>query len=179
MLAPAGHLIGFDRLEDGTLFGHTDNAVWRSGDGGHSWSRTHAAKPSGFHGLAGIDFLDGLRGWAFTWGGGVYRTRDGGVTWVSRNPDWQDVRVCTLAARNADELAVGGAFPGKPARSWVHLSRDGGDTWQAAPLEGDGGVRRLRWSATGELWACSRGIFKFDGAAGRFLRMDPPRSERR
>ena len=61
--------------------------LWRSGDGGHTW--TQLAWPEN-HNIENLMFLDPQRGYAIGWGPHIWRTADGGQS-------WQEVEVPPLA----------------------------------------------------------------------------------
>ena len=54
-----------------------DNGIWRTSNGGPSWSFVNTVPLSGFF---GADFIDANRGWAV--GYDIFRTGDGGQSWT-------------------------------------------------------------------------------------------------
>ena len=75
-----------------SLGGGPGSAIWKSADGGDTWTRLSAGLPQGAVGRIGLSVcrskpdtvyavIDGFGGAE----GGVYRTTDAGVTWTRRN----------------------------------------------------------------------------------------------
>lgn len=88
--------------------------IYRSEDGGESWSQVSTAGPSGTPLLAS----DGTLYWQKMWGGGLLRSADQGKTWSA---------LAGPVKSNLIEL------PGKRlvgfTETQLHLSGDGGATW--------------------------------------------------
>ena len=101
----------FDRAEDGTLFGTSSTALYRSADSGQTWER--------------LVEKDGLRSVAaFEDGSGVIvTTRDGLATWTEECPVFVPVLVC---GANEQRLSV----QARKGRLWIATSfeTDGGPT---------------------------------------------------
>lgn len=57
--------------------------LWRSGDGGETWSRLDWRED---HNIGRLLFLDAQRGYAIGWGPHVWRTADGGQSWNEIDP---------------------------------------------------------------------------------------------
>jgi photosystem II stability/assembly factor-like uncharacterized protein len=104
---------------------------------GEGWSGTR-------HGAAGRDlntvyFADGKRGWMGGDGGFVYRTEDGGRTWLKQAVGTND-QINDLYFHNKEDgyLVAGSA---------IHITEDGGRTWREArrfrPADFGGGAPEL------------------------------------
>jgi len=100
----------------------------RTADGGNSWQ---SAWHSAWAGVQAIDLLRNAVGWlSFDTRGGdsvVWRTLDGGATWIRNRPqDISVVDLCAISDKEAWGIADGGAGP-------VH-SLDGGASWKWVDL---------------------------------------------
>jgi photosystem II stability/assembly factor-like uncharacterized protein len=131
--------IAFDPQDHATLWVATFYYIYKSRDGGITWTRfdpaVTAASYSNYYSLA-IDPVNGNTVYVGTSGpfgsndgGAVYKTSDGGATWA---------RTSLAADHNVWDLAVN---PGRPQEVWavtgpdwvtdgsIYRSRDGGATW--------------------------------------------------
>jgi photosystem II stability/assembly factor-like uncharacterized protein len=66
-----------------TLYGLFDDEVWRTTDGGDSWTDVSAGLPAGYQAGFAIDPTDPMTVFASTQTSGVFKTRNGGDTWTS------------------------------------------------------------------------------------------------
>lgn len=160
---PTGRLLGFhfDRTRQGrTVFAATDQAVWRSDDGGQTWQAQMQGLPSeeiqAFAG--GSDAASGLvmlyaavpsQAVDGAFQGGIYRSRDRGETWewamgsglnteTTRADQWaygavaQYKELLTTDARPLTVYALNTSTGFHPPHSdTVFRSDDGGGTWRA------------------------------------------------
>jgi hypothetical protein len=95
------------------------------------WSRANGAMWGGFIDAVAVPPAGGPAGLAFVGTpGGVYRTTDGGTSWVaaSLGIDGADVRGLTVAS--VDGSVVLASVLGGPAGNGIYLSQDGGGTWR-------------------------------------------------
>lgn len=103
--------------------------LFRTTDGGHSWSRVDYGKP--FQ-LLSIHFADEKNGWIGGEAGNIRKTTDGGSSW-SRQWSTTGVRIEDIEfADSRTGFAVGGGVYGN---TWLDSSRvlktvDGGVTWE-------------------------------------------------
>jgi photosystem II stability/assembly factor-like uncharacterized protein len=99
------------------------NGIFRTTDGGHSWTQT-----SPWGSLYDLSFVDAQHGWACGNGGLVYRTTDGGLSWT-----WKDLQTDfgTLSDIFFLDVSRGWAC-GADAR--LYATTDGGDTWSKIPV---------------------------------------------
>lgn len=129
----------FDPASDDTLWcGVEIDGVYRSGDGGESWSRlTAGLKSDDIHGLAVTGGGNGARRVFATTNKGLHVSEDEGQSWRFQELDspWQYTR--TVQPRADGEvlfLTNGNGPPGSTGR--LLRSRDGGQSWQNAGLPG-------------------------------------------
>jgi len=108
--------------------GGDEGGLWRSSDGGDTWSRVGNGFPTGPVGRVGVTFCpsspDAMYATAVGPDGGTFRSTDGGRSWERRNPDVQShwyygELVCD--PENPERLYV----PVTP----LLLSEDGGETF--------------------------------------------------
>ena len=122
-------------------------ALYRSDDGGDSWTRITAASP--ISAVNQIVFAPGhpeiiYLGTGFTchWcdGHGIWRSRDGGQTWEHPTSELSRFRVLALAVSPDDpDTLLAGVWSSSATGHGIYRSTDGGDSWQ--PTSGlDGGV---------------------------------------
>jgi photosystem II stability/assembly factor-like uncharacterized protein len=108
------------------IFAGTSDSLFVSTDSGASWSST---------GLSGVQIssiaIDSAQPdtlYVSTDGGGVYRTYDGGATWLQRNSGLGTLRVMTLAVHpSSPERVYAGTLGGG-----VYRSTNRGDSWVSA-----------------------------------------------
>lgn len=79
-----------------------------------------------FH-LSDVDFLNLEEGWACGYGG-VFLTKDGGLTWERRKPpgDWIKIKVIAPA----EVYLLEGHHPGGKGRVFLWHTKDGGENWE-------------------------------------------------
>ena len=131
--APALVSIQFINSLDG--WGVTETQVVRTNDGGITW---YSVSPPGVT-EAGysvyVDFLDAGHAWVqvpdydnYPNGGTLYRTTDGGITWVSNSSPFSTAEITFLDPDNGWALAGLGVAAGSNAVA-IYQSKDGGVTW--------------------------------------------------
>jgi photosystem II stability/assembly factor-like uncharacterized protein len=131
--------LAIDTQNSGTFYAHTLGGVFKSTDGGATWSETGHGT-AGYQGLLAIDpqvpstiyaatYSDQ---WAPTFPGGIFKSLDGGATWNALNAQLTgdpvaDSQILYLAIdpQNTSTLYTG-TYAG------VFKSVDGGATWIAA-----------------------------------------------
>jgi len=129
------------------LAGTSDAGILRSADGS-TWTSSNAGIRAHAITTLGVDPSDPLRMYAAGALGGVYRTTDGGATWIPVDAglpekifladfDWASEFVAALAvdpsAPNTVYAGVSQMGPGaEPAGGGLFKSTDGGATWHAA-----------------------------------------------
>ena len=92
--------------------------LYRTTDGGATWTGVAGSKASILRTVLAISFVDGMTGWA---GGGVImKTTDGGESWTTQVP------IATVREFLSFEAAHGFAVGGKT----ILRTKDGGDTWE-------------------------------------------------
>jgi photosystem II stability/assembly factor-like uncharacterized protein len=126
------YLVVARRSERGEIGDERDGALYRSTDGAEHWTRvTLPAGTNGPNGLA-VDPRDPQRLYLAAWGratpggdtgGGIFVTKDGGLTWKGVLPGYQHVYDVTVDPRDPSTLYASG-FDQSAFRSL-----DRGDTW--------------------------------------------------
>jgi hypothetical protein len=132
------------RTADGALYQQSHAGVWRSKDGGASWSDVSEGLPSrfGFPLVAhphhpgtvyAVPLQSGIEGGRYVSDDGlaVWRTRDAGGSWERLSNGLPQGRTFLTVLRGAlatDSLEPAGVFAGTPTGQ-VYGSADGGDTW--------------------------------------------------
>lgn len=126
--------LAFDRAS-GTLLKATAQALYRSADGGRSWSRLALPPSAKGGGIGSVAVSAGDKGVLYVAGPGlgVLRSDDGGRSWAGRNKGLPSKEVVALAA-HADQPDTLYAYL---AGRGVFRSEDGGGNWQLM----DGGPR--------------------------------------
>ena len=109
--------------------------VFRSDDGGHNWMATGEGLPKDDDALnvqsLALDPTDANvvyagTGWRPFHGNGVYKSTDGGATWVPANQGMIDYPITALAVDPANpQIVYAGGFKGE-----LFKSADGGQTWR-------------------------------------------------
>ena len=136
-------------------FGTNNNKIWRTTDGGTTWSFAASGSTSS----VGIAFTDNLVGFAAHGNGTVAKSTDGGASWVN-------------GSIGAGVGLVAAATPPSETSVWVSSaatpfqSEDLGQSWKARstyPLAGD--ITHLSFATTDRGWATTSG--------GEILRYDP------
>jgi photosystem II stability/assembly factor-like uncharacterized protein len=122
--------------------GAAGGGVWKSSNGGISWTSVWKKQPLGAIGALAIDPHDDASVWAGTgeanprndvsWGDGLWHSRDGGKTWLRAGlRDTSQIARISLDPDKRNELVV--AALGDPwrdsAERGVYRSTDGGATW--------------------------------------------------
>ena len=123
-------------------FGASAGGVWKTTDAGQTWNSLTdkekfdtigaiAVAPSNPNVIYVGTGESGLRG-DMTWGNGVYKTVDGGKTWMSLGlEDTRQIGAVIVDPSNPDIVlvaAIGHAFGPNPNRG-IYRSTDGGKTW--------------------------------------------------
>lgn len=75
----------------------TGDAIWKSTNGGTSWSKLTSSPSASATWTLAIDPNTPDTVWAGTWGHGVFRTKDGGQTWSAVNSGLTNLTVLSLA----------------------------------------------------------------------------------
>lgn len=116
---------------------NSDERWYRSRDDGLSWTALPGALPADDP-VAGLHFVDDVRGLAITRQGTLLTTGDGGRRWQRQ----------ATGLAGGSELQFTPDGSGWVVSAWrVMRSRDGGQTWSALSLPAglDGAVERLQW----------------------------------
>jgi len=145
----------------------TERGLWRTGDGGFTWS-----KLTGLKGLLRVHFLDSRRGFAVGIRKSAFETTDGGQTWTplaaAERPDSDPARTVygwiefagpklgSIVGWSVPRRQAEGRWPdwldpeaAEKRRQWPSLTivlqtADGGRSWQHATTSMFGRITRLR-----------------------------------
>lgn len=139
-----GHCVhNMQRARDGTLYQQNHHGVWRSNDGGRSWSDINAGLPSTFGFPLGVHPEDPQTVWVLPLNGdsagryppdasaAVWRSRDGGQTWQACRAGLPQGACYFTVLRQAMAVGAGddvGVYFGTNTGS-VFASHDDGDSW--------------------------------------------------
>lgn len=136
--------------------------LYRTTDGGGSWTDVSGPLPSDPYDLVFLDEDSGLFVDRQT-GGGIWRTSDGGASWQqvhdqpSRDVQFLDsLRGMSVPTPSSNQSVVEAA-----------ITLDGGLTWQPAPVPLGGGAESLR---------AALGGFFLGGPGSKIVRVDPPQT---
>jgi photosystem II stability/assembly factor-like uncharacterized protein len=123
--------------------GAVNGGVWRTGDAGRTWQPIFDAEPAQSIGAIAVAPSDpniiyaasgeGLRRPDLSVGNGIYRSADGGRTWVHGGlTDGQQIPDLAVDPRDPNRLfaAVLGHPYGANEQRGIYRSRDGGATWE-------------------------------------------------
>ncbi|MGQ9585207.1 MAG: WD40/YVTN/BNR-like repeat-containing protein [Anaerolineae bacterium] len=108
-----------------TAYARTRNGLYRTGDGGASWTLSSQGIEKRIDALA-VDPLDPQAIYVGVSGSGVWRSKDGGATWQKTGPGirpWAAI-LDLLVVRQPELVLYAGAWDG------VYRSTDEGQTWQ-------------------------------------------------
>jgi len=116
---------------DKTVYTSTSYHLFRSTDGGYSWRElTNGLDNS--HPVSSIVFAPSRKNAATlfvsTLGNGIYRSTNGGTSWKNVSTGLHNLEIREISARS-DQLVF--AIDNV---SQLHLTRDGGETWETAKL---------------------------------------------
>lgn len=96
------------------------NGVYKTVNGGQTWSLVPVQGMSGFSSGTGIQFFDASHGWAAFFGQPLMQTSDGGATWTARSAS---ELFQSMDAVDANHIWAG------YGNTLIHTT-DGGSTWQ-------------------------------------------------
>ena len=122
--APGGSQVFFVGADRGWMLKEGNNAsVWRTTDGGGSWSQ-HAVGTGNW--VGGIFFASADSGWAFGSNGTIRVTTDGGVSWAPQSSGTGNY-VDVLYFVDADEGWAAGGYGG--SNGFIIHTTNGGMSW--------------------------------------------------
>ncbi len=126
--------LAIDPATPQTVYAGTDyNGVFKSTDGGNSWSAVNSGLPSGELNQWNILVIDPTSPqtvYTGIWGGGVFKSTNGGTTWSAANSGLTGTYVDTLAIDPTNSQTIYVSIRG----GGVFKSTDGGNSWNAAGL---------------------------------------------
>lgn len=146
------------------FYGGGDGFVWRSTDGGETWSTTSYQGPA----VQAILCVDSSGQEAILAGcsqGGVQLSRDGGATWASSSGFPSDANIQCLAVNSNTQNVLLAGVSGPDGG--LYRSSDGGVTWSPCTSPGDPDILSVAADpfGTGALYV-GTGEFSLDGARG-------------
>ncbi len=179
--------IGSDRNPALYYAGAAGGGVWKSTNGGVSWTSVWKTQPYGAIGALAIDPRDDKDVWVGTgeanprndvsWGDGIWRSRDGAKTWHHLGLDaTSQISRISIDPKKSDDVVV--AALGDPyadtAERGIYRTLDGGRTWQrtlfldgttgAADLARDPKNSKVLYAA---MWRFRRQPWHFESGGGR------------
>ncbi|MBK7555500.1 MAG: T9SS type A sorting domain-containing protein [Flavobacteriales bacterium] len=101
-------------------------AIYRTLDGGLSWTQVHSDTLTGFSDVA---FLDASVGVATRNDGVFVRTTDGGDTWLAMNPPPLVPSVLSSVTFRPDGTGFAGVYRTDGVAGYILISTDAGQTW--------------------------------------------------
>lgn len=122
--APGGAQVFFLDSNIGWMLWEGDpSSIWRTTDGGISWSQHNIASGPW---IGGIHFVTAEIGWAFGSGGAIRYTNNGGVSWSNQNSGTTNY-VADIHFVNDQEGWAAGGYGG--GNGFIHHTVNGGTTW--------------------------------------------------
>ncbi|MCG8460112.1 MAG: hypothetical protein MI919_27835 [Holophagales bacterium] len=141
-------VIALDPVSPSTVYSVTHSSVFKSVDAGLSWQRTSFASPSGLTAFT-IDPVNPQTLYAGTFADRLYKSADGGATWVPSGEGLPKSLLGDVLVDPADpavvyvgHVPVSQGDPGPPTLPGVYKSLDGGASWSYAST-GMGGTRAI------------------------------------
>ena len=113
------------------------DGIYKSTDAGSSWSKVNRGLRSLDIRLTAISTDSSKVVLAAGARSGLFRTTDGGSTWNAVDGYAAAVGAIAFASDRAGYVLVG------DQRGMLHVSKDSGETWTRAPLEGAGGITSI------------------------------------
>lgn len=137
-------------------FGTNHAKVWRTTDGGASWS----SAPSGATNSFGVSFHDASTGYAIHDGGNVSRTTNGGASWTPLSSGTTDIISSVAAVTGTSSAWFATAFA-------PYRTRNTGGSWSAETLfPFSGSLNHISFADTLSGWVVS--------SNGEILKYTPP-----
>jgi photosystem II stability/assembly factor-like uncharacterized protein len=149
--------------------GHVDLST----DAGHQWRAATVSSDA----VYAVTFVGARRGTILAGaGGGLFRSDDGGATWVRRLTLHDSAIAAFSHAPGSDRVIFAGAVAsGSTGSTGVYVSRDAGATWSpyGRSLQSGGGIMALAVSTGSRLLAGTMGqaVWAVDGPTGRWAQM--------
>ena len=119
--------VAFAESDNNIVYVAGENEFLRSIDQGETWTIHEQWGPAGIKPGNPIDMVvsktDPNTVFVNNYGGGVFKTEDGGETWINWSNGYSGANILGISVGRTGCLAVNG-------RSQIHLSGDFGETWQ-------------------------------------------------
>jgi len=116
--------------------------LWRTSDGAATWTKLDVTGIDAAQCKDSIAFVDAQRGYIGAWDANtqpkIYRTTDGGKTWIGSTLPNPPAQRPTTFANFGSVVLTAAENSGSPSRSYSFRSSDGGATWtgaSAGPVE--------------------------------------------
>lgn len=124
-----------DPQNENNLVVATKTGIYRTTDGGETFSAVYAKTPGSVHQLVYQpgNFKTQV---ASVKGNGIYRSTDGGLTWFTSKNNLSGFRRIELAVTDLDSNLVFAGVDGV-TESYLYQSVDAGETWEKVTLTGD------------------------------------------
>ena len=167
----------FDGADASVFYGRDADTIYKSTDGGRSWTEMPAELERGgsINGLFGLAAVPGASGTLFaSTYAGLFKTTDGAKSWTKSGGGIPYSRVQCIAVDPASKAIYAGT-----EGEGVFKSRDGGATWTAAGKLGRVSVQFLRIDPDGStidaaVW--KKGVFRSTDGGVTWARIggEPP-----
>jgi photosystem II stability/assembly factor-like uncharacterized protein len=119
--------VAFSESDKNIVYVAGENEFLRSSDMGETWKIIERWGPPGIKPGNPIDMVvsktDPNTVFVNNYGGGIFKTEDGGKTWINWSNGYSGANILGLSVSRTGCLAANG-------RSQIHLSGDFGETWQ-------------------------------------------------
>lgn len=101
-------------------------AIYRSADGGMTWTQVHADPANGF---SDVSFANATNGAATRNDGAILYTNDGGSTWTPATIQFTGPFILTAVEHRPDGTAFAAGYRTDGSEGFILISADGGMTW--------------------------------------------------
>lgn len=148
---PGGAIVQFEDANAGwMLWDGNSPIVWRTLDGGTTWTSSYAGYSSQGS-TYGMFFLGSDSGWVFGGHGIVRRSTNGGATWTTQSTGTtREVMDLVFTTPTTGWIAGGNGSGGMP---FIRRTTNGGGSWQGQTTPGDSRISGLSFLDSNQGWA--------------------------
>ena len=134
----------------------------RTTDGGAAWQPSGTAADNYQGGLAALQFVNAMSGWAAGGGGEILATTDGGADWSAQSSDTTENLNGVHFADAADGWAVGD-------QGVIVHTTDGGGAWAAQSSGTSDDLTGVTFTDAQDGWATGQSFVPYDGYSSGFI----------